>query len=122
MQCRVLRCTNPATHVFDLNVGDLPFETKICDEHHAQIAAGAEWSFDADDDAVLVGNDLKVAGRRRVAAFEGFTEDIGTMAGGGGTLLKFRYEDGEPFVLLASPEVLLELARAARLMSWENLA
>lgn len=118
-QCRVLRCSNPAAHVLNLNpMGDLPLETVVCQEHHDQIQSGAHWRFDAEEDAVLVGDDIAVAGMRRVTKFVGFTNDLSTIASGGGALLRFEYEDGEALSFLASPEVLDQLGTTARLFSW----
>jgi hypothetical protein len=57
----VLHCSATAVHVLPVpNV----FQTEIavCAAHQEQIAAGAEWRWDPDQNAILMGEDLKALG------------------------------------------------------------
>jgi hypothetical protein len=81
--CAVLRCPAQTAHVVRMapvEVGQ--FEAGVCGEHKQAIDAGAQWTYDAVDHVIYIGQDVAAAshhvvGNIRLSHLETLMPDLG---------------------------------------------
>lgn len=108
MECQVLRCATKATHVFAY-LSEPRLEITVCEAHKHALDEGAEYVVNEDDNAVLMGDDLKTAELRLITAFT-TAEDFAGLPEGS-AIFEFEYQDGTPGRLLLGSQAIDHLKR-----------
>lgn len=90
-------------------------QTSLCIEHQEAIRLGERWRYHMEDQTILMGKDIEVAGSLLAVDFKSFSTDLETVAAGGATMLRATFEgdDGGLIRLMLDREVLRKLVEWA---------
>jgi hypothetical protein len=90
-------------------------QKSLCIEHQEAIRLGERWRYHVEDETILMGKDIEIAGSLLAVDFKGFSADMETVAAGGATMLRavFEGDDGGLIRLMFDREVLRKLVEWA---------
>jgi hypothetical protein len=113
--CTVLRCQQAAVTNYPLTTKGPLLSAPVCKEHKDAMDAGEPWRARAEDQAILMGKDIKLAGSQLAVSWDGFSRDLETSTSGGPHMLRARFtgDDGEPITVMMNLDTLRALVESA---------